>query len=449
MIMVFIYVIDNYKYVKGFIRKYFKRVCILVILFLFFTISCYKIINLNINKFATDSENCFPITHWIMMGLHGNGGVTSEDNNFTLSYETKEEKKAANIKEIKETLKEYGVSGLVNHLIIKLPVTWSDGVSGYTFRAGYLNKTSKLHQFLYGDKNDFVIIYCQAFRILMIFLVILNLINQYKTKKMDYRFLFTLTLFGAILFYLIWEAKNVYSLPFIPFMIILASDSLNLINRTIMKRKNKESSFIKKIGVLCIILTIISFISLEQSFTSKISVWYDYRIKVQLDLEQFVSDVSLNNNIIKQEFYVSRNFNYISLTGKKITDNDTDYDIKIYNNSKEIASFTVSCKDIVDGKIKLPIGYQFVNKKTKYLIVISPSVKGKDDSIAWGYRLSKATDQYQGKLVVYDKEIASDLALSVYDEYNGAYLSKVEYYFVLLIIILFEFFAIRFFSKEN
>lgn len=446
-IMLFIYTIEKKKEVKLFITKNFKRLIITIGLVLFVTFFCYNQIVNSIDKFATDSSKNFPIAHWIMMGLHGTGVVTESDNNFTLSYKTTEEKKAANIREIKNTLKEYEYSGLINHFIIKLPVTWDDGISSYDFRAGYINNSSSLYQFIYGEKNDLIVIYCQAFRILTIFLVIISLLNQ--LKKNDYRFLFTLTLYGAILFYLIWEAKNAYSIPFIPFMIILASDSLDLIARSKHKIKIDKVIKYKKIGILCITLTIISFISLENGFTKEISQWHDYQIKMQLDYNEWVSDISKNDKEIKQEFYADRKFNYISLGVGKIIDNDTEYDIKIYTDDKELASFTINYQDIENNVLKLQVESGNITSEQKYLIVIKPVNKGNIDSIKWGYRFSKATDQYKGKLFVDDEEISSDLVLGVYYQYEGTYISKVKYYLLLAIVVLFEIFIIKFLNKEN
>lgn len=433
-------IIKRWDDVRKFLNDYFKK---LVLVLMVGIIGCsvfYKVIDVNIKRFAVDNSESFPIAHWIMMGLHGEGVVTDTDNNFTLSYKTTEEKREANIKEIKRTLKEYGFSGLVNHLLVKLPVTWSDGISSYEFRAGYLNKSSKLYSYLYGEKNDLVDVYCQAFRILTIFLVIVSLINQLKSK-MDYRFLFSLTLFGAILFYLIWEAKNAYSIPFIPFMIILGCDALCLLER--FSAKIKRNDLFKKIGLIGIGFTVITFISLENGFTKNIEEYHDYQINMRLDYDEWIDDLALNDREIVQEFYATKRFNYISLGVNTILDNQTKYDIKVYDGDKELAAFEVGYQDVKNNLLKLEVDSGEIKEKKKYLIVISPNYWGVDDSIKWAYRFSKATDQYEGKLLIDNEVITSDLALSVYYQYEGTYMSWYKYYGLLFVVILMEVFIMK------
>ena len=89
-----------------------------------------------------------------MIGLHGNGTVTSKDNAYTRSFKTKEEKKEANIKEIKRTINSYGIAGLIKHSIIKIPTTWSLGSSTYQKRMSQDTKHSKVYQYVVGEKTD-------------------------------------------------------------------------------------------------------------------------------------------------------------------------------------------------------------------------------------------------------------------------------------------------------
>ena len=444
-----IYIIQNYSKIKVLFIKNYKKIFITIILTALISLTCYKLINTNINKFATNNNIQFPIEHWIMMGLHGNGSVTDKDNNFTLRYNTTKEKKEANREEIRKTITDYGFSGLINHFIIKLPVTWSDGISSYSYRLGYINESSHLYQYIFGEKKDFIVTYSQAFRIVTIFLVVLNLVKQLNTsklKKVDYNFLFTLILFGAILFYLIWESKNVYSFPFVQFMLLLSISQLDNISKYISTKIYKKQ--IKHIGFLLIILTIFSFISLEKSFTNKVSEWHDYQININMNFEKWIDNVSENNKVIKQEFYATKDFNRISLYAIKLKDNNTKYKIKITYDNKKIASFEVEYEDIKDEKILLNLENQEVIGKKKYSIEITPTKAGNKDSIMWGYRFSKATDQYEGTLKIDNKKISNDLLISVYNQYNSAYISKKKYYFLLLMVIIIEFIITKYLSKN-
>lgn len=67
-----------------------------------------------------------PLTHWVMMSLKY-GGYVQEDVDYTMSFPTYEEKKKANIKEIKKRLKEKGVLGCAKFLFVDKQIrTWGD-----------------------------------------------------------------------------------------------------------------------------------------------------------------------------------------------------------------------------------------------------------------------------------------------------------------------------------
>ena len=66
-------------------------------------------------------------THWIMMGLAGNGGYNNEDYVLTFSAPDGETRKALIRDEIAARLKEMGPAGLVRHALDKIGYTWGEG----------------------------------------------------------------------------------------------------------------------------------------------------------------------------------------------------------------------------------------------------------------------------------------------------------------------------------
>ena len=48
-----------------------------------------------------------------MMGMHGDGTFSQDDEEFTNSYKSKKDKEKANIKETISTVKNYGVPGTI------------------------------------------------------------------------------------------------------------------------------------------------------------------------------------------------------------------------------------------------------------------------------------------------------------------------------------------------
>lgn len=439
------YLLNNSKRAKKVLIANCWKVLGVFTVFVISSIFGFMFISNSIKKIAPDDSGSFPTTHWVMMGLHGDGQVRDDDAEFTLSYKTKSEKVKANISEMGSTLKEYGVSGFVKHLIIKLPITWSDGVSSFSYRVGTLKSKSYFYDYIYGSRNDFVLIYCQAFRILVLFLSMVTLINYIKIIKLDFNFFVSLTLFGAILFYLIWEAKNVYSVPFVPFFIFLSVDSFENMAIRQTYKFNMGCHFI-------LFLTIISFAYFEKDFTERIIPLNVYQISNIDNFTLYVDDLNLNNKNLKQEFYVNGIFNSIDILAFENDLNDTSsYLFKLYKakGKKLLLTKDILKDDINNNKITLKFDQVFSNKNEKYFIEILPNSKNENDSIKWGYKLSKSKDLYGGNFYVDKNKMDSDLMINVYYNYFGTYISKTKYYLFAIILIIIECLVIRLLKRSD
>ncbi len=430
--------------IKNYFKENWKKLSVVMLLVFVLTGFSYKGITSAIKEFYPDSSKNFPISHWLMVGMSENGTIDEAYNNYTYSFKTKAEKVKGNINQIKSFISDYGPSGLVHHFISKLPINYS---SYYFYQIDKIEKPSKFYKYLYGDKSDFINIYSSAFRNFIFLLVLISLISQLKIKKPDYRILFTITLFGMILFYLLWEVKNTYHLPFVSIMIILAASALNPISTKITNLNNGKQLY--NISLFCMLFTVISFISLYQGFTKPSKLYNDYQLKAENEpFLIYEKNIAADNITLKQEFYAYGKFNTISLTADKINNKDTIYDIKIYDGKKIIDSKEITSKNIKNDKITIDFKLQNPTKKHKYLIVISS--KDKKDSIMWGYAFTRAGDIYPGNLYLNDKKINSDLGIVVSYEYYGGFVSKTQYILLMIFILLIEILIIKnlFYNKK-
>lgn len=75
-----------------------------------------------------------------------------------------------------------------------------------------------------SEQTDFMIVYCQAFRLATMLLAAVSLLSKHGKRLEDPLFPVVLTVFGGIVFYLLWEAKAEYSIPFIPILLCLSAD---------------------------------------------------------------------------------------------------------------------------------------------------------------------------------------------------------------------------------
>lgn len=63
-----------------------------------------------VNEYGGDNSRNYPLTHWLMMGLHEHGRFSRDDSSFTRRYKTKEEKSRPTLPRSKNLLKESACS---------------------------------------------------------------------------------------------------------------------------------------------------------------------------------------------------------------------------------------------------------------------------------------------------------------------------------------------------
>lgn len=191
----------------------------------------------------SSAEVGFPKTHWIMMGLKGNGGFDDEDTNMTRflkdsGYSNNQIQKE-HLRIMKERLTEYGGRGFLEHLNNKLNFTWSDGTyfASEKLKREPLTKNS-YQDYIYGDKNEVYLYFSQMVHVAIQFLVLMSAIAILK-KKDGFESIATISLFGVILFLLIWETRSRYVMIYLPVIVFLASHGFGVLCECFEKIKRQ------------------------------------------------------------------------------------------------------------------------------------------------------------------------------------------------------------------
>ena len=416
-----------------------KKTSIICGIVLVSMISSFLLVNLDIKKYIHGQENAFPTTHWIMIGLYGDGTIKTEYNKYTASFKTREEREKATTDAIVKTLHEYKLPGLFKHTLKKLPVTWNDGTSYYMIRMRQDRSPSELYNWIVGDKNDICVLYAQAFRIVTLVSMLYFFAKKYDDKKYGPIDLYSLTLFGAILFYLIWEAKYAYSIPFLPIMLILQAKGIELI---IDKEKSVGRIAKRRVFLLVLAATMSLMLIDYGDYVKKPYTYRNYSVYSGNTAARRFFNIYKYNYTLKQEFYARTKFNKISFHVRKLEDNDTKYFISLKYKDKTIYKTSVNRSDVEsdDSFITITVPDDIANKlkKGKYTIIIEKDKdKAKDvDSIGWGYILAKALDSYDGVLTINDKVHQNDLFIRVYYlNTTDTYMSKTAYFVIYGLVL--------------
>lgn len=212
------------------------------------TFSLLYFIEVKFSIFPYDVKNNdkeIPLTHWIMMGMVERDSYTEnrkyigwydpDSLDLTLSYDTTKERKEANIKQIKKQLKEFGFIDYTTFLYRKALFTWSDGSFFAPILVNadsiiYKHNDTLIRNLVMQNGKYKYITYRQSVGMLL-FMYMFMLIGVYKLiKKKDNKFNYIyLSIFGVLLFFLIWEASSRYILNYIPVLILCTIIGFNSI----------------------------------------------------------------------------------------------------------------------------------------------------------------------------------------------------------------------------
>lgn len=420
-------------------KKLWKKYIVIFLCVLISISITYFGINRVLNNISVDKTRNLPITHWIMMGLHNSGQWNSYDLGYTLSYDNSQDMKKANIENIKLTLKDYGISGLIELLFKKIDTNWSSGTANYCYRLSYSNSGYRGYQFLVGEKNHFVLIYCQAFRIVTCLFLIVSIINQLGKKEYDWRFLINVVLLGAFLFYLIWEVKSLYSIPFLPFMILLMTDGIEDFYIKIKENLKIKRKLIVKIGVLLIFFTMLMFLMYQKYLAREELVYCTYNLRVP-SLE---ACVELKEELC-YEITQSKKFNKIDLhavdLNKESDDSDVLYNFELYKNGDLIYSEKINSENFVNNVFTLNIPEQNPSGNEKYVMKFGKDDINDRDTLVLLANLVKINDD---KILKIDGEIKNvTIGLDIYNVETNQYFSKKSYLLLVVLFIIMELFII-------
>lgn len=185
----------------------------------------------HVHSKADPSRITMPPSHYIMMGLGGDGRYSfSDDQKTYLGHSDRESATAFNIAEIKKRLSNMGPA-YVLFLYRKALVTWSDGYYEAYARltnTGYVTdefKPSALQKVLTytGEQPLTVWNFSRAVQLLLLIALLLGSVTAIYDKRAKKLAVLRLSVFGIALFLLIWETNSRYLLNFLPIIVVLAA----------------------------------------------------------------------------------------------------------------------------------------------------------------------------------------------------------------------------------
>ena len=431
------------KEIKHKLKIYFVLLIGLVVGLLGFKVA-YSFFDINLNP-----NEAFPITHWLMMGLNEEhtGGYNGSDHDLTFNEKTYEEKKEANIEEIKTRLKELGPIGLIKLEGAKIARTWSSGNYGVYAK---LNNTSDgvgIYEYLggYGNTNIFLKYSLQILKTYISFMILLGLVTRFRKKSDTYHYedIIYIALFGAILFYILWESAQRYSLSFLPWMII----PLGLIYERINKKeedlsKKEKYNHIMKISSIALMLITTLLLTMNfYKYTLEEKTYEDVRI---LSYRGF-SKIEIGENTVSQTFTTDNNFNQISINFENTNKEEkSTYLYRLYDSKTgEILAQKEFASSNVNGNYKFKFDDINPTAETTYEIEIT-KLEGESVLKIGTYDEGVYYKSYNnGSILINDEEMTGSFIFRVDETHQRTYMSILSYSILSLGILAIEYVCLK------
>ena len=428
------------------IRRDIKLLMVLLITFLFLFSGCKLLINSHAPE-ELRSKN-FPVTHWIMMGLHEDGQYYSPDEDFTYNITTKEDKVSANLKEIKtraSSLLKKGPIALLDFITKKLQTTWYSQNDGLYIETGRLQKYSNLQPYLFGYKNNLLLFWYHLYKILLFVCILIGLCREFFNKNSSQTYPYMLTLLGFIIFYLLWESNCRYTICLTLLLSLLATFGLDDI-----PGKLSEQCFFKKIKIMIAI-----YILLGVTLPGLYKIYKDYHLYTQEPVlitdsniltvtrsyhENLITDIIDTNSVFTQTFTSEHPFNEVGIYCSYIGSDKWDasmasefwYQFILKDDSGNILAQSEFPSEGNGNYFKL-FGFDTIvpKKETTYTIEISKSDNAPThatDRIGFVYFDFSVWDYIENaELSVNNENIHRDLIFTVRHNHLGTYTTTFRY----------------------
>ena len=252
-------------------------------------------------------DTAFPTTHWLMMSLTSPGSHNAEDEAYTASFATREEKEAAVKERLVEKLDGMSASDYIALIKTKVQNTFGNGTNGYGVFLADALRTDGFYEVVFGGHKDLIVLWHQGYYLFLMLGILLytgtwmvHAIRKEEIKGQNQGFLLLLILLGAILFYVLWEASEQYSVPFM--MIMTALGLLGL--SSVSQEQEQKTAF--GLGVLAAVCMLGWGIVRVPQFTTKVQA-YSYKAAVQI-----LANTSLavdDDEVLKQSVELKHPFN--------------------------------------------------------------------------------------------------------------------------------------------
>lgn len=404
-----------------------------------------------------------PMLFWVAMSAKGDGTWDGNDAEYLAQFQTKEEKTKQAVALLKERLASMGAGEMLALVNNKLRVTWAEGNDdAISENAGSLSY-GILYDVTLGDFSGIFLFYCQIFRIFLFACVLLGVVFGVGRESFEDTDYMRLAVLGGILFHIVWEAKRLYSIPFMPFLLVLMIDGIfrtcGFFEASVKEeRKTKGKHMLTSLLLAAAVLTTLFACSMCGRLTQTQAQTRRYAASQWMERCDIKRGLYMGESV-RQEFMADRPFDTIGVQVRNYSwyygkDNESQYRMTVTDSEDNVLREEIiygkdfedyefcdtSFEPIVperDGEL-----YRFTIE-TIYADDISYLVfyKKASDSIdpyPWGGYVENGVSMPQ-----------ADMTFVVYESGMHPFLDRTDFWFFISSMIFLQFFFILLLTKKE
>ncbi len=225
-------------------KKNIKGIAIILASSLIFLLLYNFVVENRIKNRDDVNTHKMPIEYWILTGLNGKGVFKEEYYKYFADCSDYLERKEIGKQKIIEKIDSYSANTFVKHLTDKLKYAWTDGTyfAPEKLRREPVNYNI-IHEFVLsnGKYTSYYKYFPQTMHIGMLIFMIFSTINMLRKKEFNSKkMILVISIYGLMVFLLIWENRSRYILTMLPLYLLLAVDGIEYIANKSKKEEKVE-----------------------------------------------------------------------------------------------------------------------------------------------------------------------------------------------------------------
>lgn len=291
-----------------------------------------------------------PMLFWVAMAAKGDGTWDGNDAEILAGYPSIEEKQEVAKKFLIERLHDLNVSSAVKLIGNKMRVTWAEGNDDAISENATSLSYSKAFQLIFGNDSAGFLFFCQICRVLMLGSIFVSCILQFRKQLQKDTVLFDetdcakTTVLGGVFFHILWEAKRLYSIPFMPALLVLMVDGMlsqfEGLDGFFEKQENSNRKYILVIPVWCAVVTLF-YGTVQYGSSTQIYMEKNRLVTAQLMERCDIKKGLMPGEQMRQEFFASAPFDTIGVQVREYswyygTTNESKYKLTLTDEADNV-----------------------------------------------------------------------------------------------------------------